>query len=366
MKIKKILFISAFPPNQKTAGQDYTRRLILDLLDKGHSVSIIYAEYPNHPIELPDSIKIEGIIKPSVLNCIKKLMFHPFFTRRFNKSLLSKIQSIASEFDMLYFDFSQVHIYSLYVDHPCKVLMCHDVICQKYTRKGRFQLPWIKCSEKKLLKTASKIITFSKKDSLMIKKAYNLDSISVNFYLKNGKFDYSDIDNKVHDNIFCFYGAWNRDENIECLEWFLNKVYPIVSSTLKFMIVGGGMSDNLKLKLSMYTNIEILGFVDDPVAEIAKTQALIAPLHKGAGVKVKVIDALSSGTVVIGTNVAFEGIEDNVENKLFINCAAPEEYAQILNNWKVVNVENKQNAATEFFNRYNTNHFTDFLLKMEN
>ena len=93
---------------------------------------------------------------------------------------------------------------------------------------------------------------------------------------------------------------------------------------------------------------------------------LIAPLYKGAGVKVKVIDALSSGTVVIGTNVAFEGIEDNVGNKLFINCAAPEEYAQILNNWKVVNVENKQNAATEFFNRYNTNHFTDFLLKMEN
>lgn len=362
----KILFISAFPPNQKTAGQDYSRRLILDLLDKGNSVSIIYAKYPTHSLELPCEVKVKGTIKTSIRNCIAKIKFHPFFTRRFDKALLSKIQSIASEFDMLYFDFSQVHIYSLYVNHPCKVLMCHDVICQKYTRKGRFQLPWIKFSEKKLLKTASKIITFSKKDSLMIKNAYNLDSFSVNFYLKNGKFDYSNIYNKVQDNFFCFYGAWNRDENIECLEWFLNKVYPIVSSTLKFIIVGGGMSDNLKLKLSKYTNIEILGFVDDPVAEIAKTQALIAPLHKGAGVKVKVIDALSSGTVVIGTNVAFEGIEDNVDNKLFINCAAPEEYAQILNNWKVVNVENKQNAATEFFNRYNTNHFTDFLLKMEN
>ena len=96
----KILFISAFPPNQKTAGQDYTRRLILDLLDKGHSVSIIYAEYPNHSIELLDSIKIEGILKPSVSNCIKKLMFHPFFTRRFDKSILSKIQAIASGFDI--------------------------------------------------------------------------------------------------------------------------------------------------------------------------------------------------------------------------------------------------------------------------
>ena len=42
----KILFITAFPPCQKTAGQDYTRRLILDLIEKGHEVYLIYAEYP--------------------------------------------------------------------------------------------------------------------------------------------------------------------------------------------------------------------------------------------------------------------------------------------------------------------------------
>ena len=49
----KILFITAFPPNQKTAGQDYTRRLILDLVDKGNAISLFYTEYPNHLVELP-------------------------------------------------------------------------------------------------------------------------------------------------------------------------------------------------------------------------------------------------------------------------------------------------------------------------
>ena len=44
----KILFITAFPPCQKTAGQDYTHRLILDLLSKGHEISVVYAEYPSH------------------------------------------------------------------------------------------------------------------------------------------------------------------------------------------------------------------------------------------------------------------------------------------------------------------------------
>lgn len=188
----KILFISAFPPCQKTAGQDYTRRLILDLIEKGHEVSLIYAEYPNHMVELPDSAQILGKIIPNLKNCFSKLAFHPFFTKRFDDEILKLLQSVSSDFDMLYFDFSQVHLYSLFVEQPNKVLMCHDVIAQKFSRKGRFQLPWIKFSEGKLLRTANQIITFSQKDSDFIKKTYGLDSVHVNFYLKNGHFDYEE------------------------------------------------------------------------------------------------------------------------------------------------------------------------------
>ena len=108
----KILFITAFPPCQKTAGQDYTRRLILDLIEKGHEVSLIYAEYPSHTVNFPASVKILGTIHPSFKNCLKKPLFHPFFTRRFDENVLNLIQSVAADFDMLYFDFSQVHLYS--------------------------------------------------------------------------------------------------------------------------------------------------------------------------------------------------------------------------------------------------------------
>ena len=357
----KILFITAFPPNQKTAGQDYTRRLILDLVDKGNAISLFYTEYPNHLVELPEAIKIEGVIKPSILNCINKFVYHPFFSRRFNKTTLNKIISISHNFDMLYFDFSQVHLYSLFIKHPYKILMCHDIIFQKYTRKGKIQLPWIKYSEKKILKTASKIITFSKKDSLMLENEYKLNSIPVNFYLKNGEFDYSCINHQTQNNVFCFYGAWNRNENTECLEWFIDNVYPSISPQIKFKIIGGGMNESLKSRLSKFNNFEILGFVEEPVKEIARTQALIAPLHKGAGVKVKVIDALSSGTPVVGTDVAFEGIDDNEKNKLFINCSDASEYINIFSNWENVCFDYKQEAAIEFYNRYNTNHFTDLL-----
>ncbi len=354
-----ILIISAFPPNQKTAGQDYTRRLILDLLSKNHKISLVYAEYPTHEVELPDSVEILATIKPSLENCLLKPFLHPFFTKRFDKNILELIKLVSSNFDIIYFDFSQVHIYSLFVEHPRKILMCHDVIAQKFTRKGKLQLPFIKKSESKCLKSANEIITFSKKDCDFISNFYGLRAVSVNFYLKNEKFDYSNIE--ISENMFCFYGAWNREENTEALLWFIKNVLPSLSSKLQFVLIGGGINEDLKSYISKIENFKILGFVDNPIAEISKCQALIAPLHKGAGVKVKVIDALTSGTKVIGTDVAFEGIEDNTECKLFLQKVLPSEYEYLLNNWITEKKEVKQSAAIEFFTRYNENHFPDLI-----
>lgn len=360
--LRKILFITAFPPNQKTAGQDYTRRLLNDLVQKGHSISLIYAEYPGHAPEIDSSIKLLGTIKPSIKNCLSLLSFHPFFTRRFDEKILSLVQSVAIDFDMLYFDFSQVHIYSLFIEHPNKVLMCHDVICQKFNRKGRMMLPWIKKSEKALLETASKIITFSKKDCNVIKTEYGFDSIPVHFYLKNGRFDYALEKVRVSENTFCFYGAWNRTENSQGLEWFLEKVIPLLSPGIQFVVIGGGLSSSLCKKLARHKSIKCAGFVEDPVLYIAECQALVAPLFKGAGVKVKVIDALSSGTKVIGTDIAFEGIEDNSIQPLFCKVRSAEDYARFLNGWHTVSLEEKQSAATEFFLRYDENRFVDMMM----
>lgn len=364
-----ILYITAFPPCQKTAGQDYSRRLLDDLASRGHKLSLIYAEYPKHELEVSSQIKILSKIKPTLRNCFSLPFFNPFFTKRFDKNILRQIQKIAANFDMLYFDFSQVHIYSLFVNHPNKVLMSHDVICQKFSRKGKVFLPWIKSCEKKLFCSSSKIITFSRKDCDVIKKEYGLNSSAVNFYLKNGRFDYEKSGIEKIENKFCFYGAWNRAENSAGLEWFLENVYPkfLASADFQFVVIGGGMTERLKSKILAYKNFKILGFVENPVVEIAKCQALVAPLFKGAGVKVKVIDALSSGTPVIGTEVTFEGIEDNDKNPLFFKSGTSEKkklaqkIADILTNWKRISVNQKQNSTDEFFERYNRDKFADLL-----
>ena len=358
--IKSILMISAFPPCSRTAGQDYTKRLIEDIVSRGYKLDLIYASYPEHHPKIPNSVNVLKVIHPMFKNCVKRLAQHPFFTRRFNMETLKFIKNVADRYDMLYFDFSQVHMYSLYIQHPCKVLMSHDVICQKYSRKyGKVNVSWVKRIEKKVLNSARYIITFSDKDSDLIQKTYGIGAISINFYLKNTNYRY-DKEDRIEDK-FCFYGAWNREENKEALEYFIGKILPLIKEKKQYLIIGGGLCNEMKKRVESLGCFEVIGFVDDPIAEIAKCQALIAPLHLGAGVKVKVVDALTSGTSVIGTNVAFEGIEDNKNNKLFYRAASPEEFADIITTWKRQGADVKQTATDEFLDRYNANHFADLL-----
>lgn len=361
--IDKILIITAFPPNQKTAGQDYTRRLICELVARGVQVDIIYANYPGHDVELPDQVNVLKIIYPSMIKCVKKLYVHPFFTKRYDSNVCKYLQSIANNYSIVYFDFSQVHIYAKYVMHPFKVLICHDVICQKYSRNTcELNVKWIKKCENDLLKTAKYIFTFCKKDSNLLRNIYNIDSHPVNNYLKKIKYEY-DISEKIED-VFCFYGAWNRKENIEAITYFVEKIYPKLKKSKSYIVIGGGMSNKLKSKIESNCNFRCLGFVDDPINTMARCQALIAPLHYGAGIKFKVLDALTAGTPVIGTNVAFEGIEDNEVNSMLYLAETIEDYMEILDNWRGKDVEYKQRASDEFCHRYNVNHFPEVIERL--
>ncbi len=358
---KSILMITAFPPCSRTAGQNYTKRVIEELVRSDYDVSLISFEYPGHAMEVPDTVHILKVCRPNMLNCIKHITYHPFFTKRYDSKLVRYIQKISNMYDLVYFDFSQVMIYSIFLKHPLKLFMCHDIIYQRYSRrKIPFNVYLIKKTESRILNHGDRIFTFSKKDCKLLEKNYNVNSQPVNFYLKTDKsFKYDGVETKA--NLFCFYGAWNRKENIESLIWFINKVSKRIVPKIKYIVIGGGMDEKNKLKIESDKRFKVIGYVDNPLNEIAKCQALIAPLKKGAGVKVKVVDTLTTGTPVIGTDVAFEGIGDNSNITLFKHATKIEDYINILNGWQFVDKKVKELAAEEFYNRYNANHIVEII-----
>ena len=162
------------------------------------------------------------------------------------------------------------------------------------------------------------------------------------------------------DNYHVFFADWARSDNSESLEWFLMNVAPYVEQ-ITFKIIGGGLSSALKGLADKYNNIEYLGFVDNPYPLIANARSVICPLHKGAGIKVKCLEALACGTPVIGTDVAFEGIDNSFYDYLYL-ANTPEEYVRLINGLNIP-LEDKVKIKNHFISEYSQKSIINYIIE---
>ena len=225
--MKKILFVSAFVPCDKTAGQNYTRLLLTDLL-KSNTVDLICFDAAHHQLDLYcksacRKIKVYSINNINrILGCIQLPFFHPFFVSRFNIFIAYKLYKMVHQekYDWVYLDFSQSFVYGLFLHKTSKILMCHDVISQYYLRRNSIlNYKWALSTEKKILNQKNvTIFSFSEKDRTIITTQYGFSSLVTSFYICDSIVNLS-YPVKVED-WFTFYGAWNRPENEESLSFF--------------------------------------------------------------------------------------------------------------------------------------------------
>lgn len=99
--------------------------------------------------------------------------------------------------------------------------------------------------------------------------------------------------------------------NVSGLKWFLDKVLPIVIEqipNLRFAIVGSiGRSKEIQWE-NYGKNIVTLGRVTDLSGLYISSLCCVAPILGGAGMKIKVVEALSYAKATIGTPKALDGI----------------------------------------------------------
>lgn len=354
--MKKLLYVTAFPPNRRSGGQTFSLNAIKDLQSK-YEVSIIYYSYNGH--ELGD-IKSATILKtesPSLFNCIKIPWVFPLFSRRYSRKMCKYIKKIAFQYDVLYFDFSQCALYSLYINHPIKIIRCHDIIYQKYLRSHPILAHWVKRSEKKILSSAKIVLTPSKKDCQLIQNVYNLKSDYTHEYLEN--FTKENLISYENYRGYILFGLWSRKENLKGLIWLVKNVIPFLTPEMvsQIVIMGGGLEQEYIEKYLKPYNIKYLGYIENQYEEIKKYRAMIVPLFEGAGIKVKVLDSFLTGTPVIGTDVAFEGIE--YIDSMMIRCNTASEFIYAIE--KDNNLIDKYNNHKRFVELYNNRHLTDFI-----
>lgn len=364
--MKRLLFVTPFTPDNQGVGVSYTSQLLKELA-KTCLIDLVYFRYAvDIPYRPPvDNIRVIREKFISGKDKIKSLLHSPFlfplFTARYNKEVCQYLKDriAKTNYDFVYFDFSQTFCYAKYINHPNKILMAHDVIAQKYSRMKHYLRPWAAWTEKRLLKKGTVVFTFSEKDCELIRELYEVNSLSTTFFLHPNVMN---AEPKEESNYFVFFGSWAREENCEALDWFIDNVYDNLSKEIYIKVIGGGkMPVSLKQKIVTKPNIEYLGFVEDPYPIIANARAEIAPLHMGAGVKVKCVEALGSGTPIIGTEVAFEGIGEQYRSAMFM-ANKPEEFVKIINSFDF-SLEKKKRLKEYFTENYNNKAIIEYINK---
>lgn len=123
-----------------------------------------------------------------------------------------------------------------------------------------------------------------------------------------------------------FWGAMNRPENIEAVNWFVDNVL-IKLKNVKFTVIGANPTKDI-LELEEL-GVEVTGFVSSPLEYFETCMCMVVPLQMGAGIKVKVLEGMSAGVPVLTNDIGIEGIAAET-GKHFIYCKSAEDYQEAI------------------------------------
>ena len=128
-----------------------------------------------------------------------------------------------------------------------------------------------------------------------------------------------------------FVGAMNDLQNINAIEWFVDKVFPVITQKfedVKLYVIGKNPTKKI-LQLNS-ENIIVTGMVDSVEEYIIDAHLYIIPLLFGDGVKIKTLEAFASGNIVVSTSIGVEGL-DFVSGRDYILADTKDEFIEKCN-----------------------------------
>ena len=105
-------------------------------------------------------------------------------------------------------------------------------------------------------------------------------------------------------------GSMDWLPNIEGIEWFLEKVFPLLRKKeprLTVYLAGKKMPPSIFQKAG--EGLVVDGAIDDARNYLSRKQIMLVPLLSGGGMRVKIIEGLAMGKTIITTGIGAEGIQ---------------------------------------------------------
>lgn len=134
---------------------------------------------------------------------------------------------------------------------------------------------------------------------------------SINAYIyENISLEKRDFKNTAQ---LLFVGGFAHEPNVDALRWFDESILPRLKARMNVVlnVVGSNATDEVK-EICSKEGYNFIGYVSDSELEslYEKTRIVIAPLRYGAGIKGKIVEAMSKGCAIVTTPCGAEGIEE--------------------------------------------------------
>lgn len=129
---------------------------------------------------------------------------------------------------------------------------------------------------------------------------------------------------EIKKNTLFHLAAMNWQPNVEALNWLMQSIWPKVKISIPeahLYLAGKDMPDSM-IKHSS-TRVTVCGKVNDAVQFMQDKQIMLVPLLSGSGMRIKIIEGMALGKVIISTSIGAEGIDcSSGKNILLADTAA--------------------------------------------
>lgn len=151
-------------------------------------------------------------------------------------------------------------------------------------------------------------------------------------------------------------GAMDWLPNEEGIRWFLQEVWPLVRKQqpeIEFFFAGRNMPASFaQMDIE---GVHCMGEVDDAAMFISDKSMLVVPIRSGGGIRVKILEAMAAGKIVISTDIGIQGI-DALSGVHYIAANTPAEFVAAFNEIlkdEVKAVSIRENARKLVWSQYN-------------
>lgn len=337
----KVLYISSKPAYPVVDGGSHATAAFLDtLLESNFEVDYLFISTPKHrfqkdkfPTHIVEKVnlgqtEIDTSVKilPAIQHLFNKKSYNVsrFYSKEMSQLISKRINE--KQFDVVVLDslFTTCYLEDIKSISSAKILVrTHNVegdlwLCYANNSSGLKSIYLNKLAkdishfEKEILSKADGILTITKDDA----DRFSQLGITTEKHVCPVAIPSRDYSAKYQHNKVYHLGSMDWEPNRESVDKLI-EVWPTIRSrnSQAQLAIAGKHADQFYSSDSE-NGINVIGFVDDPTEFAVSQGILVAPIHSGSGVRIKILEAMSIGIPVISTEIGAMGIDYKSTNCL--------------------------------------------------